>query len=141
MNSAVSAASAEAGRRRGNHHWRADMRKHQSGVSLLGLLIVAALLIAIALLGMKLAPSYIEFYSIKKALVSVAAEKANGSPAEIRKAFDAHCTIDAISSVGPQDLEITKDGGELLISVGYRKEIPLVANVGVYINFNAASKE
>jgi len=117
------------------------MRKYQSGISLLGLLVAAAFLIAIALLGMKLAPSYIEFYSIKKALVSITQEKAGGSPAEIRKAFDAHCTIDAISSVGPQDLEITKEGGEVVVAVSYRKEIPLVANVGVYINFAAASKE
>ena len=40
-----------------------------------------------------------------------------------------------------KDLEVTKDGGELLVTATYRKEVPLVANLGVYIDFRAASKE
>jgi hypothetical protein len=60
---------------------------------------------------------------------------------EIRKGFDQRASIDAIESVKGSDLEVTKDGGGIVVSVGYRKEIPLVANVGVYIDFRASSKE
>ena len=48
--------------------------------------------------------------------------------------------IDDINAVKPQDLEITKEGGEVVISFAYRKEIPLFANVGVYMDFAASSK-
>ena len=118
------------------------MRKKQLGVSLGGLMVGAVIFIVLAMLGMKLTPSYIEFFSIKKAVNAIASEKAGGaSVAEIRKSFDAHATIDAIDSVKASDLEITKDGSQLVIAARYRKEIPLFGNAGIYIDFAAVSKE
>jgi len=118
------------------------MRRKQLGVSLSGLLAAAVVLIVAATLGMKLAPSYIEFFAIKKAVTALAQEARGGaSVAEIRKNFDARSMIDAIDSVKASDLEVSKDGGVVVVSVGYRKEIPLVSNIGVYIDFRASSKE
>ena len=118
------------------------MRKKQLGVSLGGLMVVGVLFIVLAMLGLKLSPSYIEFFAIKKAVNAIATEKRGGASVnEVRKSFDQRATIDDISSVQGSDLEVTKDGNNLVISVAYRKEIPLVANVGIYINFSAISKE
>jgi len=118
------------------------MRNKQLGVSMIALLAVAVILIAIAIIGLKLTPSYIEFFSIKKAVNALAGESRGGaSVAEIRKGFDNRATIDAIESVKGADLEVTKDAGGVVVSVTYRKEIPLVANIGLYIEFNASSKE
>ena len=117
------------------------MRKHQLGVSLGGLMIGAVVLIAVALLGMKLAPSYIEFFAIKKAVVSIAGEKRGGTVADIRKTFDARAVIDDIRTVKGSDLEVTKEGADLVVAASYRKEVPLFGNVGLYIDFNASSKE
>lgn len=117
------------------------MRMKQLGISLSGLMVGAAIFIVLAMVGMKMGPSYLEFASIKKAVVAIAQEKPGASVTDVRKAFDARATIDAISTVSGKDLEVTKDGGELLISASYRKEIPLAGNVGVYIDFRAVSKE
>ncbi len=117
------------------------MRKKQLGVSLGGLLAVAVVLIALAMLGLKMAPSYIEFFAIKKAVNALAEEKRGATVNDIRKAFDARASIDAIETVTGKDLEITKEGNDLVISASYRKEIPLVANVGLYIEYNASSKQ
>jgi hypothetical protein len=113
-----------------------DMRKKQLGVSLGGLIVGAIILIVLAMLGMKLAPSYIEFFAIKKAVNALGGELRGGaSVLAVRKSFDNRAMIDAIDSVKGSDLEVSKEG----VSVAYRKEIPLVANVGVYIDFKAAS--
>ena len=117
------------------------MRMKQLGISLGGLMVGAAIFIVLAMVGMKLGPSYLEFASIKKAVVAIAQEKPGASVIEVRKAFDARATIDAITTVQGKDLEVTKDGGELLITAAYRKEVPLAANLGVYIDFRAVSKE
>jgi hypothetical protein len=117
------------------------MRMKQLGVSLGGLLVGAGIFIVLAMLGMKMGPSYLEYASIKKAVVAIAQEKPGASVVEVRKSFDARATIDAISTISGKDLEVTKDGGELLISASYRREIPLAGNVGVYIDFRAVSKE
>ncbi|HEX2565579.1 MAG TPA: DUF4845 domain-containing protein [Burkholderiales bacterium] len=116
------------------------MRTKQLGVSLLGLLMASVVIIAVLLVGMKLAPSYIEFFAIKKAVNSIASEKNGASVAEIRKSFDNHATIDDISTIKGSDLEITKEGGSTVIRAAYRREVPLVANVGMYIDFVAEGK-
>jgi hypothetical protein len=119
-----------------------NMRSKQLGISLGGLMVGAAVLIVIAMIGMKLAPSYIEFFAIKKAVNALATDARGGTTVnEIRKNFDQRATIDDINSVKGADLEVTKDGGTVVVAVAYRKEIPLVANIGVYIDFRAASKE
>jgi hypothetical protein len=119
-----------------------NMRSKQLGISLGGLIAGAAVLIVIAAIGMKLLPSYIEFFAIKKAVNALATETRGGATVvEIRKGFDQRATIDDINSVKGSDLEVTKDGGSIVISVAWRREIPLVSNIGVYIDFRAASKE
>lgn len=118
------------------------MRKKQLGVGLGGLMMGSVILIVVAMVGIKLLPSYIEFFAIKKAVNAIASEKAGGaSVAEIRKSFDARSAIDDITSVKAADLEVTKEGNQLVIAARYRKEIGLVGNVGVYIDFAAVSKE
>jgi hypothetical protein len=113
----------------------------QRGIGLGGLLVGSVVLIALAMLGLKMAPSYIEYFAIKKAVVAIAAEKRGATVADIRKAFDARATIDDISTVKGSDLEVTKDGADVVVVAAYRKEIGLAGNVGLYIDFRAASKD
>ena len=118
------------------------MRRNQLGIGLGGLMVGAAIFIVVALIGLKLAPSYIEFFAIKKAVNAIASEaKGGGTVAEVRKSFDLRASVDAIESVKGADLEVTKDSNGLQVSVAYRKEIPLFANIGVYIEFRAASQD
>ena len=118
------------------------MRKKQLGISLMGLMVGAAIFITLAMVGMKLTPSYIEFFAVKKAVNALAGEaKGGATAAEIKKSFDQRATIDDINSIKGADLDVTKDGGAIVISASYRKEIPLFANLGVYIEFNASSKD
>lgn len=118
------------------------MRKKQLGVGLGGLMAGSVIFIVLAMLGMKLAPSYLEFMAIKRVINAVASEKRGGaSVAEVRKSFDLRATVDDISTIKGADLEVTKEGNNLVIAARYRKEIPLVANVGLYIEFAAVTKE
>ena len=58
----------------------------------------------------------------------------------IRNAFEARAAVDNISSVKPADLEITKEGNQMVISFAYRKEVPLTSNLGVYIDYAASTQ-
>lgn len=119
------------------------MRNRQQGITLMGLIVGAVVLVFAALLAMKLVPAYIEFFAIKKALSGIAQETRgrSASVADIRRAFDNRSTIDDITSVKPSDLEISKDGNDYLVVASYRREMPLFANVGVYIDFTASTKD
>ena len=117
------------------------MRKYQRGVSLGGLMIGAVILIVIALIGLKVGPAYGEYFSIKKTVTALAQEKQGSTVGDIRKAFDARAQIDDIEAVKASDLEITKEGSEIVIAFGYRKEVPLFKNIGLFIDFAGKSKE
>lgn len=119
------------------------MRNRQQGITLMGLIVGAVVLVFAALLAMKLVPSYIEFFSIKKAVTGIAQETRGrgASVADIRRAFDNRSTIDDITSIKPSDLEISKDGNDYVIVASYRREIPLFANIGVHIDFTASSRD
>jgi len=117
------------------------MRNRQRGITLMGLLVGSVVLIFAALLGMKLLPAYIEFFSIKKAVAGVALEsRGRGSAVnDLRRAFDARQAIDDFQAVKGSDLEITKAGDGYTVTAAYRKEVPLFANIGVYIDFVASN--
>lgn len=114
------------------------MRKEQDGVSLMGLIVVLFLVVIVALFAMKIIPSFLEFRTAKTAIEQVARSAQN--PGEARRAFENRATIDNIDSVRPNDLEITREGNQLVIAFAYRKEVTLFGPVGLYINYAANSK-
>jgi len=111
------------------------MRNKLAGVSLMGLIIVLVILAVIALFAMKVIPSYMEFRGMKNAIQAIAREKPNGSPAEIRKSFEARSNIDDFASIKPSDLDIQKG----VISFAYRKEVPLWTGVALCIDYSAST--
>jgi hypothetical protein len=117
-----------------------NLHKLQRGISLSGLFVWLFILIVLALLGMKLIPPYMEFATARNAIQAIAQDRiGTTTPQEVRRAFDNRATIDDITAVKAADLDITKEGGEIVISFAYRKEVPLFANVGVYMDFAASS--
>jgi Tfp pilus assembly protein PilE len=119
------------------------MRSRQQGITLMGLIVGAVVLIFAAVLAMKLVPSYIEFFAVKKALSGIAVDTRGraASAADIRRAFENRSAIDDISSVKSSDLEINKEGNDYVVAAAWRREIPLFANIGVYIDFTASTRD
>jgi hypothetical protein len=114
------------------------MGTEQQGLSLLGLIAVLFVAVVVALAAMKIIPSFLEFRSAKLAIEAIAPTAQN--PAEARRAFENRAAIDDINTIKPQDLEITREGNQLIIAFAYRKEVPLFGPVGVYIDYAADSK-
>lgn len=116
-------------------------RKSQSGLSLIGVMFVGAVIAALLLLGLKLVPVMSEYYGVKRSINAVAAEAdpQNASVAQLRNAFSKRATVDDISSVTAADLDITKEDGRIVISVDYSRKVPLFANVSLVIDFSATS--
>ena len=112
----------------------------QRGVSLTGLIVVGGLLIVVGVLGMKLLPAYIEYFTVKKIFASMeAAGDIKGSVRDIRSSFDKRNAIEDVKSVASQDLEITKEGGETVISVSWSTKIYLVGNASACLDFSVTS--
>jgi len=114
--------------------------RRQRGLSFWGFLFVGVLAALALLVGFKVTPSIVEYYGIKKAITTVAGEATPGTTVtEIRNAFMRRQAIDDFSSVDGKDLDISKDGGDVVISVAYDKKVPLFANVSLLIEYEATS--
>jgi len=111
----------------------------QQGVTILGLVVVLVVVIFVSLLGFKLIPAFLEYNAMKNAIYAIAREKQNGTVSEIRRAFDSRQAIDDFQAVKASELEVTKQGNQIVISFAYRKEVPLFMNVGLYLDFAASS--
>lgn len=114
----------------------------QKGVTLGGFLVLAALLILVVMVGLKVLPPYIEFMNIVKNLKATARDATlqEASPAELRNAFDRRAGIDNITVIKPSDVAIAREGNTNVLSVAYSVKVPLVANASICLDFVASSK-
>lgn len=115
--------------------------KNQRGVALSGLMFWGVIFIMLAVLGMRVAPSAIEFYKIKadtKAVVEQASPDA--TVADLRRAFSKFAEVDQLD-FSPSQLEIYKERGQIVIAFAYEKRIPLFANVSLVIDYKGSTAE
>ena len=115
--------------------------RNQHGMSFIGLLILIVLGVSITLLVVKLTPTYLEFFYVKKIMSAMSRDPAFPamSPGEIRASFDRRATIDYITSVTGADLDLSKESGQNVASIEYAKKIPLLLNLSACMDFVAST--
>jgi hypothetical protein len=117
------------------------MRK-QAGLSLIGLLIVSAIIVFVALIGFKLLPAYIEYFTVKRVITDLAysPDLRGGTARDVQNAFSRRATIDDIKSIQASDLEVVKQGEGFDIIARYSVQVPLFGNISACIDFDAEAK-
>ncbi len=116
--------------------------KKQQGVALSGLLMWSLVLVIGAVFGMKVVPTTLEYFKIKKAAENVVAKAgSNATVPEIRTAFDRQMQIDQVE-FSSKDLDVHKNArGAVVIGFDYEKRIPLFANVSLVIDYKGLTAE
>ena len=114
-------------------------RQAQRGLSMIGFLFVAAVVLVTALIAFRMIPSYIEYYTVQKALEGALADSNDLSVATIRRAMDRRLAADYAEVVSGKDVDVTRDGNKIVASVGWEKKLPLVSNVSILLDFYATA--
>ncbi len=110
------------------------------GFTLLGLLFWALLIGFFAYIAVRTMPSVNEYLTVLRAVQRVA-DSGPGTVAEARAAFDKQKEIEyAITSIGGRDLDITKEGGRVVVSFAYNREIPLYGPVYLLLKLEGRSR-
>src|SRR5258708_36224637 len=111
------------------------MRK-QRGLSLVNLIVGLAVVGFLGVMAAKLLPAYIEYFQVKKILSTMEqAGDLKNSVRDIRKSFETRNAIEDVKSVKGEDLEITKEGGETVVSVNWSAKVGLVSNISACLDF------
>lgn len=113
------------------------MHQKQQGITMIGILFIAMMLIFVAIVVMKLVPAYVEYIAIKKVFSAMVADPQlqDAKPSQIRESYVRRSGIDNITSLTADDLVISRDHGQLILSAKYHVEKPVYDNVGIYIDF------
>ena len=113
----------------------------QKGITFLGMLIVGALIVLVAITALRIVPAYAEFMTVKKILKAMQQDPLNTmTPKEIKVAFDKRASLDYISVVSSEDLSIERtDSGATVVAVEYQVVTPLMGNLSVLMDFSARS--
>lgn len=113
--------------------------KNQRGVALSGLIFWGIVITLAAVLGMKVAPTTIEYYKIlKSAKGTVAQSGPESTVAEVRNTFDKFADIDMLA-FSSKELDISKENGKIVIAFEYEKRIPLFWNVSLLIDYKGST--
>ena len=115
------------------------MMKHtQRGMSLLGFVLVLSMILCFAYLGLRIAPIYLEYYSVVSALNGLAAERGSAqySPYDIKvKLLNRLYLSYTDDNVGEQNIRIIRRDG-VQVRIAYEVRKPVVGNLDVVASFD-----
>ena len=114
-------------------------RKHQNGMTYLGMLIMLIVIAFFAVVLIKVAPLYIESFKVKSSLDSLAQEAKDDqsvlSPAEVEKHLLNRLNINDVEHVTKDDIKITRDGRKMVVEVDYEARVTLFDNLDLVARF------
>lgn len=117
------------------------MKKNQQGMTFFGVVIIGFVIVAGAILIMKLIPPYLEFWSVQKVISVMAKDSAlpGMTVTEARASFDRRAVIDNITVIKGSDLEVAKDRGTTVVSANYSVTVPIAGNLSALMEFQAST--
>ena len=117
-------------------------RQRQGGLSIIGFMFFAAVVVIAVLIGFRLVPAYIEWLTVQKVLAKTLADSKEGFTLyQFRRDFDLKASADYVDSVRGSDVAVTKEGNELVASASWTKTLHLVGNVSLLLEFEASAKK
>ncbi len=111
-------------------------RSRQRGISFIGLIIVAALVVFAGIITAKVIPTAIEYQAIRKAAKKATA---GSTVPEVRAIFDRAAAVDDFNAVSGKDLDIKKNGDRVVVGFAYDKEIALAGPAYLLIKYNGSA--
>ena len=117
------------------------MKSKQSGITLIGFIVVLAVAGFFAYMAMKLVPAYMEYAGVAKAMNQIASEGVEGKTLDqVRRdlAFKLSFQYTADSTIHPSDITFGQGASGNELRVSYDKDVPFMYNIDFLIHFSKA---
>jgi type IV secretory pathway TrbF-like protein len=113
------------------------MKQHQQGMSLLGVLLLAAVIAFFAYAAVKLVPLYIENFGVSSSLKTLNEEEIQGvDSGELRTRLLKRLEINNVRSVKPDNIKIRSEGNFRIVTVDYEVRTRFYGNVYLLVAFS-----
>jgi len=115
--------------------------RRQRGLTLIGLLFWGGVIAVAAVVGMKVFPTVLEYYTVQRVVDRIAAGNPGTVP-QVRQEFDKARQVEySIQSISSADLVVSKDGSDkVVIEFAWDKEIDLFGPVYLMIKYRGKSR-
>lgn len=112
----------------------------QHGMSTLGMMTVALLVVFAVVTAMKLWSPYYDDLAVKTALENISKEDATRvmTPNEILQTLNKRLQVNQVS-LGKDDVKVKKEDGIINIEIKYERRIPMYGNIDAMVKFNHAA--
>ncbi|MEO5698954.1 MAG: DUF4845 domain-containing protein [Casimicrobiaceae bacterium] len=119
---------------------QATSPRSQRGLTMGGFVFVAAIIVAVVMLGFKITPAVLEYYAVKQALREALDDAKDPTAApDIQRAFQRRIDAGYIESVSSRDVELSKAGNMVTATVAWTRTTHLVANASLLLEFEAVA--
>ena len=115
-----------------------SMVRQQRGATLITWLVIFMMIGFFIMLGLRLAPIYMQNYTVKNIIEDLQTEPMIGRKpvGEIRQMLLRRFDINGIRELGRDNVKISRSGGTTKVEVAYETRQHIVANVDVVVTFN-----
>jgi hypothetical protein len=114
------------------------MRSYQSGLSIPSILLIATMVGFFVMCGIRMAPSYFEYLTVKEVVTKVARDHdpAVESIPDIRRKIANLFNTNQIYGLKPSEVEVFRKDGKTYIDANYEARIPVAGPVDAVIRFD-----
>lgn len=110
----------------------------QQGMGMLGMLTIATMVGFFVMSGIRIAPGLIEYGTIRE-LVIEAAEGFNDDEdtiSDIRRQLAGSFNMNQIKTIGPRDVQVTREDGKVMLNANYEDRIPLFWRIDAVVKYD-----
>jgi hypothetical protein len=110
----------------------------EKGFTLITLIFLLGLVIVVVLIGFKVVPAYMDYYTIKNVLENVVQDPEVGqSSEELRGSVARRLDVNFVKGVDASDLLIEKEEGQLTLIIPINRKEHLMGGVSVCVDLEA----
>lgn len=118
-----------------------QLQARQQGMSTVGWLVSATLVLFFITCLVKLAPEYMEAMTVKSVINSAlerGAYKGKGGAEAIRAELEKNFNTNQVDAIRSRDIQISRDKekGGYIIDASYERRVPLIYNIDVVLKFD-----
>ena len=115
-----------------------NMRHSQSGMSVIGMLVIAIMVGFFVMCAVRMVPPYMEYLTVKQLVTKIATEKAaeDVTIPDIRRRIANLFNTNQIYALSPRDVKVYRKDGKTYIDASYEVRTPVAGKVSAIMNFD-----
>src|SRR3569833_4642299 len=107
----------------------------ERGLSMIGFVFTTIVIVALALVAFRVGPSYIEYFTVQKALDQTMLDVQSPTAAELRRSMDRRLSADYVDSVNAGEVAVGREGNAIVATLSWQKILHMIGNASILLVF------